>query len=107
MGLSPHTNAGGVTLLLQVNDVQGLQIKKDGKWISGALFFYPCENMVISPMKEFAKDGKRLQFGMCGAAGHRLLPSISLSDAINHRFGFRPLQMAADVFGVFEVPRIC
>ncbi|MCH1922911.1 hypothetical protein L9G15_26220, partial [Shewanella sp. A3A] len=30
----PHTDVVGLTLLLQVNDVQGLQIKRDGKWFS-------------------------------------------------------------------------
>lgn len=30
MGLTPHSDATGLTLLIQVNDVQGLQIKK--KW---------------------------------------------------------------------------
>uniref|UniRef100_A0A0E0F0W5 Fe2OG dioxygenase domain-containing protein n=1 Tax=Oryza meridionalis TaxID=40149 RepID=A0A0E0F0W5_9ORYZ len=34
MGISPHSDVVGLTLLLQVNDVQGLQIKKDGKWLS-------------------------------------------------------------------------
>ncbi|KAG8092538.1 hypothetical protein GUJ93_ZPchr0012g20398 [Zizania palustris] len=99
LGLSPHTDATGLTLLLQVNDVQGLQIKKDGKWfsvnalndalivnigdtlevlsngkfrsvehravihpnkerISVALFHYPCENLVLSPLPEFVEDGK-------------------------------------------------
>ncbi|KAL6906399.1 hypothetical protein ACP4OV_004000 [Aristida adscensionis] len=32
VGLSPHTDGTGLTLLLQANDVQGLQIRKDGKW---------------------------------------------------------------------------
>lgn len=32
LGISSHTDATGLTLLLQVSDVQGLQIKKDGKW---------------------------------------------------------------------------
>ena len=33
LGLSPHTDACAVTLLLHVNDVQGLQIRRDdGKW---------------------------------------------------------------------------
>jgi isopenicillin N synthase-like dioxygenase len=33
IGLSPHTDACAVTLLLHVNDVQGLQIRRDdGKW---------------------------------------------------------------------------
>ncbi|XP_021312272.1 S-norcoclaurine synthase 1 isoform X2 [Sorghum bicolor] len=36
LGLSPHTDAGGLTLLLQMDNaaVDGLQIKKDGKWFS-------------------------------------------------------------------------
>lgn len=33
IGLTPHSDATGLTLLVQINDVQGLQIKKDGKWI--------------------------------------------------------------------------
>lgn len=35
LGLSPHTDPSGLTLLRQKNDdVQGLQIKKDGKWFA-------------------------------------------------------------------------
>ncbi|TVU46999.1 hypothetical protein EJB05_06573, partial [Eragrostis curvula] len=35
IGLSPHTDGGGLTLLRQKNDdVQGLQINKDGKWFA-------------------------------------------------------------------------
>ncbi|KAF9625886.1 hypothetical protein IFM89_027663 [Coptis chinensis] len=33
LGLSPHSDATGLTLLLQINDVQGLQIKKGGNWV--------------------------------------------------------------------------
>ncbi|KAK1554913.1 hypothetical protein Q3G72_018995 [Acer saccharum] len=33
IGLSPHSDFSGLTILLEVNDVQGLQIKKDGMWI--------------------------------------------------------------------------
>lgn len=33
MGFCPHSDAGGLTILLQVNEVQGLQINKDGAWI--------------------------------------------------------------------------
>ncbi|KAI3710070.1 hypothetical protein L2E82_39843 [Cichorium intybus] len=32
MGLTPHSDAAGITILLQVNEVQGLQVKKDGVW---------------------------------------------------------------------------
>ncbi|KAL6850386.1 hypothetical protein ACP4OV_021013 [Aristida adscensionis] len=35
IGLSPHTDACGLTVLLHVNDVQGLQIRRDdGKWLA-------------------------------------------------------------------------
>ncbi|XP_052183299.1 protein SRG1-like [Diospyros lotus] len=34
VGLNAHSDAGGLSILLQVNDTQGLQIKKDGKWIT-------------------------------------------------------------------------
>ncbi|KAL6642699.1 hypothetical protein ACP70R_020880 [Stipagrostis hirtigluma subsp. patula] len=34
VGLSPHTDGTGLTLLLQANEVQGLQIRKDGKWVA-------------------------------------------------------------------------
>ncbi|CAN1257904.1 2-oxoglutarate-dependent dioxygenase 11 [Linum perenne] len=34
IGISPHSDGGRLTLLTQVNDdVQGLQIKRDGKWV--------------------------------------------------------------------------
>ena len=33
IGLSPHSDLTGVTILHQVNGVDGLQIKKDGVWI--------------------------------------------------------------------------
>ncbi|KAF3323164.1 S-norcoclaurine synthase 1 [Carex littledalei] len=34
LGLSAHTDGSGITLLLHVNDVQGLQIRKDKMWFS-------------------------------------------------------------------------
>ncbi|KAK6932275.1 Non-hem dioxygenase N-terminal domain [Dillenia turbinata] len=33
LGFSPHSDATGITILLQVNQVDGLQLKKDGIWI--------------------------------------------------------------------------
>ncbi|CDP08365.1 unnamed protein product [Coffea canephora] len=33
IGLSPHSDGTGLTLLVQVNDVQGLQIKKSNTWV--------------------------------------------------------------------------
>lgn len=33
IGPTPHSDATGLTLLVQINEVQGLQIRKDGKWV--------------------------------------------------------------------------
>ncbi|XP_020239834.1 codeine O-demethylase isoform X2 [Cajanus cajan] len=33
LGLKSHTDASALTILLQANEVEGLQIKKDGKWV--------------------------------------------------------------------------
>ncbi|CAK9325289.1 unnamed protein product [Citrullus colocynthis] len=33
IGLTPHSDAVGLTILLQINEVEGLKIKKDGNWI--------------------------------------------------------------------------
>lgn len=33
IGIAPHSDATGLTVLLQVNEVQGLQIRKAGKWL--------------------------------------------------------------------------
>ena len=33
IGLTPHSDATRLTLLVQVNDVQGLQIKKSNTWV--------------------------------------------------------------------------
>lgn len=33
IGHNPHSDAGALTILLQVNEMEGLQIKKDGMWI--------------------------------------------------------------------------
>ncbi|KAE8730855.1 S-norcoclaurine synthase 1 [Hibiscus syriacus] len=32
-GLAPHSDATGLTLLIQVNEVEGLQIKRNEKWV--------------------------------------------------------------------------
>ncbi|CAB4307589.1 unnamed protein product [Prunus armeniaca] len=33
IGLTPHSDSVGLTILLQVNDMDGLQVKKDGIWV--------------------------------------------------------------------------
>ncbi|RWV89411.1 hypothetical protein GW17_00048439 [Ensete ventricosum] len=75
LGLSPHTDGSGLTLLLQVNDVEGLHIKKGGNWfpvkplpgalianigdiierLSIAAFHGPREDSMIGPLAEIVK----------------------------------------------------
>ncbi|CAI8593327.1 unnamed protein product [Vicia faba] len=33
IGIAPHSDGSGLTILLQLNEVEGLQVKKYGKWI--------------------------------------------------------------------------
>ncbi|XVF25549.1 hypothetical protein REPUB_Repub13aG0221600 [Reevesia pubescens] len=33
IGLRPHSDADGITILLQINEMEGLQIRKNGAWI--------------------------------------------------------------------------
>jgi isopenicillin N synthase-like dioxygenase len=33
IGLTPHSDSVGLTILLQANEVEGLQVRKDGKWV--------------------------------------------------------------------------
>lgn len=33
IGLTPHSDASGITVLLQVNGVEGFQVKRDGVWM--------------------------------------------------------------------------
>lgn len=43
LGLTPHSDATGLTLLIQVNEVEGLQINKNGKWVP----IKPIEDAII------------------------------------------------------------
>lgn len=43
IGLDPHSDVSAITILLEVNQVQGLQIKKDGMWIP----VYPLFNAFL------------------------------------------------------------
>ncbi|ESR46144.1 hypothetical protein CICLE_v10001623mg [Citrus x clementina] len=34
LGFKPHSDGAALTILLQINEMDGLQIKKDGKWVA-------------------------------------------------------------------------
>ena len=34
LGFKPHADSSALTILIQINEMDGLQIKKDGKWVA-------------------------------------------------------------------------
>lgn len=34
IGFSPHSDADALTILFQLNETEGLQIRKDGRWVA-------------------------------------------------------------------------
>jgi len=71
IGLSPHTDACAVTLLLHVNDVQGLQIRRDdGKWhavepLHGALIVSVGDIIEASIVSVYYEVKKTFSFVVC------------------------------------------
>ncbi|KAK1420378.1 hypothetical protein QVD17_21921 [Tagetes erecta] len=64
VGLTPHSDASGLTILLQVNEVGGLQVKKDGLWIP--VDFLPDAFVVnIGDILEIMSNG------VCNSIEHR------------------------------------
>ncbi|KDP21831.1 hypothetical protein JCGZ_00618 [Jatropha curcas] len=56
VGLTPHSDATGITILNQVNGVDGLQIKKDGRW--SPVTFFPDSLVVnIGDILEILSNG--------------------------------------------------
>ncbi|KAG4117173.1 hypothetical protein ERO13_D12G212700v2 [Gossypium hirsutum] len=56
-GLAPHSDATGLTLLLQVNEVEGLQIKRNEKWVP--IKPIPASFIInIGDMMEIMSNGK-------------------------------------------------
>ncbi|XP_027181618.1 codeine O-demethylase-like [Coffea eugenioides] len=64
IGLTPHSDATTLTLLVQVNDVQGLQIKKNNTWvpirpIPGAIIINIGDIMEIMSNGEYSSIERR------------------------------------------------
>nr|CAB3472962.1 unnamed protein product [Digitaria exilis] len=77
IGLSPHTDACALTLLLHVNNVQGLQIRRDdGKWhaiepLEGAFI---VNYKSVEHMASVQPDKERISVAMF----HQLLPNTTV-----------------------------
>lgn len=70
IGLSPHTDSCAMTLLLHINDVQGLQIRKDGddKWLAvepldGAFIVSIADTLEVTHHCRFLVTSDQIQKG--------------------------------------------
>ena len=60
MGLSSHSDPGAITILLQISDVCGLQVRKDGEWVS----VHPEPNALIINMGDQMEVPKIFYFSI-------------------------------------------
>ncbi|KAE8703339.1 Protein SRG1 [Hibiscus syriacus] len=59
MGLTPHSDATLITILLQLNDVDGLVIRKDGKWLSSTTPPPPDASIInVGDILEIISNGR-------------------------------------------------
>ncbi|KAL6902151.1 hypothetical protein ACP4OV_005027 [Aristida adscensionis] len=73
MGIFPHTDSLGLTLLLPVNDTPGLQIRKDGRW-------FPVRPLPGAFVVNIGDTLDMLTNGTYRSIEHRVIP-----DAERHR----------------------
>ncbi|KAI3824535.1 hypothetical protein L1987_05997 [Smallanthus sonchifolius] len=88
VGLTPHSDAAGITILLQVNNVEGLQVKKDGMWIP--VDFLPDAFVVnVGDILEILSNG------VCNSIEHRAVVNAT-KERMSLAMFFNP-KMEADV----------
>ncbi|KAL2349078.1 hypothetical protein Fmac_003078 [Flemingia macrophylla] len=68
IGLKPHADVGAITILLQVNETEGLQIKNEGKWIpvkpiADAFLINVGNTLEIKPKKRIQYPNTMIKFG--------------------------------------------
>ncbi|KAI7734006.1 hypothetical protein M8C21_017907, partial [Ambrosia artemisiifolia] len=88
VGLTPHSDAAGITILLQVNDIEGLQVKKDGLWIP--VNFLPDAFVVnVGDILEILSNG------VCNSIEHRAIVNAT-KERLSLAMFFNP-KLEADV----------
>ena len=67
VGIPPHTDTLGLTLLLQVDDTPGLQVKRGGRW-------FPVRPLPGALVVNVGDVLEVLSNGAYGSAEHRVIP---------------------------------
>ncbi|CBI30794.3 unnamed protein product, partial [Vitis vinifera] len=92
IGLTPHSDAGALTILLQLDDTDGLQIRKEGRWIP----VKPLPNAFVinvGDIMEIVSNGVYHSIEhrvMVNSAKERLSVATSNSSNINSELGPAP-----------------
>ncbi|KAM7500619.1 hypothetical protein LguiA_025033 [Lonicera macranthoides] len=92
IGLTPHSDSVGLTILLQLNEMDGLQIKKDGNWVP----VKPLHNAFIiniGDILEIVTNGTYRSIehrAMVNSAKERLSIATFLSPKIDGEMGPAP-----------------
>ncbi|XP_076944673.1 codeine O-demethylase-like [Bidens hawaiensis] len=88
VGITPHSDAAGLTILLQVNDIEGLEVKKDGMWIP--VSFLPDAFVVnVGDILEILCNG------VCNSIEHRAIVNAT-KERMSFAMFFNP-KLEADV----------
>ncbi|CAM8900397.1 unnamed protein product [Rhodiola kirilowii] len=66
MGFAPHSDADAITILYQLNDTEGLQVRKDGTWVS----IKPLKNALVVNMGDIMEI---VSNGMYRSVEHRAI----------------------------------
>jgi isopenicillin N synthase-like dioxygenase len=75
IGLTPHSDSVGLTILLQLNEMEGLQIRKDGMWMP----IKPLPNAFIVNIGDILEVNHGLCFVLSSYCTDFLEPNICLS----------------------------
>ncbi|MFS7924790.1 putative codeine 3-O-demethylase [Helianthus anomalus] len=98
IGLAPHSDAVGVTFLLELNEVHGLEIRKDGAWIP----ITPLHNAFIVNIGEILEIVTNGQYksiehrATVNAEGERLSIATFINPNINGEIGPAPSLATAE-----------
>ncbi|XP_076892026.1 oxoglutarate-dependent flavonoid 7-O-demethylase 1-like [Bidens hawaiensis] len=88
VGITPHSDAAGLTILLQVNDTEGLEVKKDGMWIP--VSFLPDAFVVnVGDVLQILSNG------LCNSIEHRAIVNAT-KERMSLAMFFNP-KLEADV----------
>ena len=66
IGLSPHSDADALTILLQLNETEGLQVRKDGIWVP----IKPLPNALIVNIGDMMEVNNNCLFGFISQSHH-------------------------------------